>query len=205
MKTVAEQHFDIIIKDCFHSILKPLGFKKNGNNFYRRLSDLGQIVNIQKSTHYSKEHISFTINTGLFIPEYWLTYYTYHKGGVPTYPTESECAIRQRIGAMKYKIDKWYDLNLMTDIYELEKEMTDNVLNFIVPYFEKSKNKAGVLLLLEDPTINLEKFVRLIIFGEYKQSDKAQLEYDKLKQDKFIFANMKLTLLEYRDKYNLKN
>jgi hypothetical protein len=93
----------------------------------------------------------------------------------------------------------------MTDIYELEKEMTDNVLNFIVPYFEKSKNKAGVLLLLEDPTINLEKFVRLIIFGEYKQSDKGQLEYDKLKQDKFIFANMKLTLLEYRDTYNLKN
>ena len=205
MKTVTEQNFDIIIKDCFHAILKPLGFKKKGNNFYRQLRDLGQIINIQKSTYYSKEHISFTINAGLFIPEYWLTYYTYHKGGVPIYPTEPDCAIRQRIGALKYKIDKWYDLNLMTDISELKKEMTDNVLNYIVPYFEKSKNKVGVLLLLQDPTINLEKFVRLIIFGEYKQSDRAQSEYDKLKQDKFTFANMKSTLFEYRDKYNLKD
>ncbi len=93
----------------------------------------------------------------------------------------------------------------MTDISELKKEMTDNVLNYIVPYFEKSKNKVGVLLLLQDPTINLEKFVRLIIFGEYKQSDRAQSEYDKLKQDKFTFANMKSTLFEYRDKYNLKD
>ena len=64
MKTITEQNFDVIIKDCFQAILKPLGFKKKGNNFYRQLQDLGQIINIQKSSFYSKDHILFTINIG---------------------------------------------------------------------------------------------------------------------------------------------
>jgi hypothetical protein len=203
MKTVTEQNFDVIIKDCFQTILKPLGFKKKGNNFYRQLQDLGQIINVQKSSFYSKDHISFTINTGLFIPEYWLTFYTYHDGTIPDYPTEPICAIRQRIGKLKYNIDKWFDIDLSTDIAELKRETTDNVLNFIVPYFERTKTKSDVLELLQDQNVNLDKFARLIIFGEYKLFDKAQSEYDKLKEDKYTFINMKSTLFEYRDKYKL--
>ena len=202
-KTVTEQNFDIIIKDCFKTILKPLGFKKKGNNFYRQLQNLGQIINVQKSSFYSKDHISFTINTGLFIPEYWLTFYTYHNGTIPDYPTEPICAIRQRIGKLKYNIDKWFDIDLVTDIAELKRETADNVLNFIIPYFEKNKTQSDVIQLLQDENIKLDKLARLIIFGEYKHFDKAQLEYDKLKQDKYTFTNMKTTLFEYRDKYTL--
>jgi len=204
MKTDTEQHFDTIIKDCFQTILKPLGFKKKGNNFYRRLHDLGQIINIQKSSFYSKDHISFTINTGLFIPEYWLTFYTYHNGDIPIYPTEPSCAIRQRIGKLRYNgMDTWFELNSTVDITELKKETTDNVLNYIVPYFEKNKTKEDVLYLLQDQNDNLDKFVRIIIYGEYKQFDKAQMEYDKLKQDNYTFTNMKSALHEYKSKYNL--
>ena len=203
MKTITEQNFDIIIKDCFQTVLKPLDFKKKGNNFYRKLQDLGQIINVQKSSFYSKEHIKFTINTGLFIPEYWLAFYTYHKGEIPDYPTEPICAIRQRIGNLKYNTDKWFDIDLSTNIAELKSETTDNILNYIVPYFEKAKTKADVIQLLQDENISLDKFARLIILGEYNQIEKAQLEYDKLKQDKYTFTNMKSTLFEYRDKYKL--
>lgn len=70
MKTIAEQKFDSIINDSFKALINPLGFKKKGNNFYRQLPEFGQIVNVQKSMFYSKENIHFTINTGLFIPEY---------------------------------------------------------------------------------------------------------------------------------------
>ena len=100
MKSEIEQEFETIIKNCFQTVLKPLGFKKKGNNFYRKLQDLGQIVNVQKSKFNSKEHISFTINTGLFIPEFWLIFYNYQGKSVPDYPTEPECAIRQRIGKL---------------------------------------------------------------------------------------------------------
>ncbi|HLD53318.1 MAG TPA: DUF4304 domain-containing protein [Sediminibacterium sp.] len=203
MKTVTEQNFEIIIKDCFQTILKPLGFKKKGNNFYRQLQDLGQIINVQKSSLYSKDHISFTINTGLFIPEYWLTFYTYHNGTIPDYPTEPICAIRQRIGKLKYNIDKWFDLDPSTDIAALKNETIDNILNHILPYFEKAKTKADIIQLLQDENTPLDKFGRLIIFGEYNQLEKAQVEYDRLKQDKYTFANMKSTLFEYRDKYKL--
>ncbi|HEV7349853.1 DUF4304 domain-containing protein [Telluribacter sp.] len=203
MKTVAEQKFDTIIKDCFQTFLKPLEFKKKGNNFYRQLADIGQIVNIQKSSFYSKEHISFTINTGLFIPEYWLTYYTYHKGEIPNYPTEPDCAIRQRIGKLKYNIDKWFDIEAATEISELKQEMTDNVVNYIIPYFESNKTKVDVVRILQDDNLNLQNFTRLIVFGEYQHFDKAQAEYNKLKQDKYIVNNMKSSLEEYRDKYKL--
>ena len=90
-----------------------------------------------------------------------------------------------------------------TNITELKEETLDNVINYIVPYFERSKTKADILQLLQHKNIILDKFVRLIILGEYKQFAKAQSEYDKLKQDKYTFTNMKSTLFEYRDKYKL--
>lgn len=65
MKTAAETIFDRIIKEGFQEYLKPLGFKKKGNNFYLQLPDVGQIINIQKSMYYSKSQIEFTINTGI--------------------------------------------------------------------------------------------------------------------------------------------
>lgn len=205
MKTITEQSFDIIIKECFHAILKPLNFKKKGNNFYRPLKDLGQIINIQKSTFYSKDHISFTINIGLFIPEYWQVFYTYHNGVVPEYPIEPLCAIRQRIGQLKHNTDSWFELDSSTNIADLKMELKDSILNFILPYFEKNRTKSDVAILLEDQSIHLDKFVRLIVFAEYNQLDSAQSEYDKLKNDKYTFANMKSSLDEYRDKYKLKD
>ena len=203
MKTIAERKFDTIIQDCFHTVLKPLEFKKKGNNFYRQLPDLGQIINVQKSTFNSKERISFTINTGIFIPEYWLTYYTYHDGKVPEYPTEPVCAIRQRIGDLKYNKDKWFDIETGTDVNELKEEMLDNILNYIMPYFERTKTKEGVCNLLQDESIILDKFTRLIVFGEYGYYEKAQAEFYKLNRDKFVLNNLKSSLAEYKNKYKL--
>ena len=91
MKTVSEAKFDQIIKESFQELLKPLGFKKKANNFYLQLDGLGQIVNIQKSNYGTKDSIRFTINTGIFVPEYWLAYCNYRIVGNPEYPTEPEC------------------------------------------------------------------------------------------------------------------
>jgi len=203
MKTVSEIKFDYVVKECFQNILKPLGFKKKGNNFYLWLTDLGQIINFQKSTLFSKEHISFTINVGLFIPEYWLTYFTYHDGQIPIYPPESMSAIRQRIGKLKYQEDKWFDIDAHTEIEDLTADILDSVSNFILPYFRKTQTHSDVLTLLEDKLLTLDTFTRLIIYGEYKQSDKAQAEYNRLKGDKFVNLNFRQALVNYRDKYGL--
>ena len=206
MKSEIEQEFETIIKNCFQTVLKPLGFKKKGNNFYRKLQDLGQIVNVQKSKFNSKEHISFTINTGLFIPEFWLIFYNYQGKSVPDYPTEPECAIRQRIGKLKYNnLDKWFEIDNNSDFSKLNHDLNDSVVNFIIPYFEKTKTKNNIIQLLQDKSVGLEKFTRLVIFGEYNELIKAQQEYENLKQDKYIFKNHKSTLKEYKEKYNLKD
>jgi len=206
MKSEIEQEFETIIKNCFQTVLKPLGFKKKGNNFYRKLQDLGQIVNVQKSKFNSKEHISFTINTGLFIPEFWLIFYNYQGKSVPDYPTEPECAIRQRVGKLKYNnLDKWFEIDNNSDFSKLNHELNDSVVNFIIPYFEKTKTKNNIIQLLQDKSVGLEKFTRLVIFGEYNELIKAQQEYENLKQDKYIFNNHKSTLKEYKEKYNLKD
>jgi hypothetical protein len=60
MKTVSGIKFDRIIKEGFHELLKPMGFKKKANNFYL---------------------IRFTINTGIFVPEFWVVFYDYRDKG----------------------------------------------------------------------------------------------------------------------------
>jgi hypothetical protein len=86
MKTASEEKFDSLIKDC-HQILKPLGFKKKGNNFFLKKNDFGQHLNFQKSSFRTREDISFTINTGIFLPEYWSTM-DYNNGkSIPDFPT----------------------------------------------------------------------------------------------------------------------
>jgi len=206
MKTFTEAKFDTIIKEGFHEILKPLGFKKKVNNFYLQLQDLGQIINIQRSSFNSKEHINFTINTGIFIPEYWLAYYNFHNGVVPTFPTEPACAIRQRIGKLKYKgYDKWFDVNTETNVSDLMEELKDCVLNYILTYFNSINNKAAVLQILGDKTVSMETFGRLIIYGEYKEFAKAQAEYERLLNDRYTNFNFKDSLNEYKAKYGLQN
>src|SRR5687768_3070214 len=85
MKTIAEEKFNQIVKYSFHEVLKPLGFKKKNNNFYKPYEGFGQMVNLQKSIYYSKEHISFTINLGLFLPEF---YKGYLNAEPPSFPSE---------------------------------------------------------------------------------------------------------------------
>ncbi len=48
MKSPIQTAFDELIKNSFHTTLKPLKFKKKGLNFYRNLSEIGHIVQIQK-------------------------------------------------------------------------------------------------------------------------------------------------------------
>jgi hypothetical protein len=125
MKTVSEIKFEKIIKDGFHELLKPLGFKKKANNFYLQLDTIGQIINVQKSAWGNKDSISFTINTGIFVPEYWFAFYNYSDKGLPSYPTEPECLIRKRIGNIRNQHDTWYDI----------KDRTDERIRPVIPIF----------------------------------------------------------------------
>lgn len=202
MKTATEIKFDKLIKEGFHEILKPLGFKKKANNFYLQRQDLGQIINIQKNSWYSKDHINFTINTGLFLPEHWLGL-TYNQGkGIPLFPTEPECLIRKRIGELKGQHDTWYDIEEKTDENKLIIEMQLNLEKYILPYFDRTKTKEAFLNILDSEKLILAPLGKLIVYAELKQFDKAKKEYLTILKEKTnpLFLE---TVKEYGKKYGL--
>ena len=78
MKTDTQIKFDTIIKEGFTPLLKPLSFKKKALNYYRQLSEVGHIINIQKDRYSHRNHIKFRINTGIFEPKFWAVRYDFN-------------------------------------------------------------------------------------------------------------------------------
>ncbi|GAA4425347.1 hypothetical protein GCM10023188_06190 [Pontibacter saemangeumensis] len=203
MKTPTEVKFDKVVKVGFHEVLKPLGFKKKGNNFYLQLENLGQIINIQKSSYYSKDHINFTINTGIFLPEYWKGLFYNQDKEVPSFPTEPECLIRKRIGELRNQNDTWYDIDDNTEESQLISEMRANLENFILPYFNQLNTKEALLDFLNSEKLIVAPLAKLIVYGESKQLDRAKAEYtgtlSEIKNPHFLE-----TVREYGQKYGLE-
>ncbi|WP_346320323.1 DUF4304 domain-containing protein [Chitinophaga sp. YIM B06452] len=202
MKTVSEIKFEKIIKDGFHEILKPLGFKKKANNFYLKLDSVGQIINVQKNAFGNKDSISFTINTGIFVPEYWLAFYNYSDKGLPGYPTEPECLIRERIGSLRNQHDTWYHIKERTDEHYLIAEMRKNLTEFILPYFNRLDSTEKMLQELDKADMIMTPFGKLIVYGELKQFDKAKREYKGLLNNK-TSPDFLMKVREYGQKYGL--
>ena len=203
MKSIVETKFDKIIKLSFHEILKPLGFKKKGNNFYSQKKGIGHIINIQKSYYYSKEHIHFTINTGVFLPEYWLAFYNYFGKPVPDYPTEPECILRMRIGSLRNENDKWYDVTNETDEDSLIKEMKENVNEYILPHFGQTLSKDMLVDRLDQQTKWTTPLEKLIVFGELGDKEKAKREFERLITNTTRNPGFLETVKEYGKKYGL--
>jgi hypothetical protein len=203
MKTVSEKKFDRVIKEGFQELLKPIGFKKKANNFYLQLDGIGQIINVQKSLFGNRDSISFTINTGIFFPEYWLAFHNYSNKGLPEYPTEPECLIRKRIGALRKKHGTWYEIKERTDEDQLISEMSANITNFILPYFERLNSMEKMLQELESADMILVPLGKLITYGELKQFDKAKSEFETLlrkKTNPYFLERVK----EFGQKYGLQ-
>ncbi len=202
MKTETQKKFDRIIKESFIEILKPLGFKKKANNFYLQLEKIGHIINIQKSYYSTKDDIRFTINVGIFSPEYWLACFNYHNKDVPAYPSELECMIRERISGMRGLRDIWYNITPMTDIEELITEMKYNISSFILPFFEKLNTVQKLINELEASETLLHTAAKMTFFTELKLLDKARAEYRKISKERYNSQQM-VNLKDYAEKHCL--
>lgn len=202
MKTVSEIKFDRVIKEGFQELLKPLGFKKKANNFYLQLDTVGQIINVQKSRWGNKDSISFTINAGIFVPEYWLKFDNFSDKVLPAYPTETQCLIRKRIGELRNQDDTWYDIKEGTDEQELIAEMRKNLTNFILPYFSRLSSIEKMLQELDSADVMMPPIGKLILYGEFGQFDKAKREYEQLLSNSTSLPFL-MTVKEHGQKYGL--
>jgi hypothetical protein len=184
MKTLSEIKFEKIIREGFQELLKPLGFKKKGINFYLRLDTIGQIINVQKSAFGNRDNISFTINTGIFVPVIWLAFYDKSEKGIPEFPKEQECLIRKRIGKLRNQEDVWYEIQEHTDELQLIEEIRKNLKEFILPYFKRLVSIEKLLQESDNLELGISPLIKLIILGELQQFDNAKSEYEKLLMDK---------------------
>jgi hypothetical protein len=92
------------------SALKPLGFRKFGNNYNRPAADgLIQVVNFQSGQYVSIFHGSFTVNLGVYIPCVALSEGNSTPGRAVA---EFRCHIRQRLNALSgVGEDEWWPLD----------------------------------------------------------------------------------------------
>ena len=196
MKTETEKQFDYLISKIIFPHFKSIGYKKLGNNF--RLFDsenkFGKIVNFQKSSFYSKDHIHFTVNIGLYLSDF--EYYHTKKYSADKF-TEPICAVRQRIGKLMNKSDIWYDLNLETNIEELQERLEHNFLKRVIPYLNRIKTREDIInqLLIEGSDYYIARIKTLYYSGhkeralkildqEYRRASKVGTEWlDNLKHE----------------------
>jgi len=182
MKTDTQIKFDTIVKEGFTPLLKPLSFKKKALNYYRQLSEVGHIINIQKSIYSHRNHIRFRINTGIFEPKFWSVS---HTGQVPDYPTEPVCLIRKTINDLRGRKDLWYEIHNYTDELFDQLDSVEKILSAL----EKDSNLLGIT------------FDLLIFYAEHGKTEKAQAVYNQLLQKVNPLA--KPTLEGYAKKYDL--
>lgn len=203
MKTPTQTKFDELVKLAFHEVLKPLGFKKKNNSFYKSLPELGHVINLQKSMESLGDHIRFTINTGIFLPEFWEEQYNFFGKPIPTFPSEMDCAMRMRIGKLKGTQDLWFDVTEKTNLATMVTDMKTNLEAYILPHFQKIGSKTMLIDFIRQTPLVVSTGERLVIYGELNYPENAQTELDRLTQESSRNRGAQERLKEYAKKYGL--
>jgi len=144
-KSEMEVKFDLLVSNIWRHF-KPLGYKKQGNNFryYSREQNYGKIVNFQKSRWGSKNDITFTVNIGLYLPDFEF----YLRGEYPSGSfCEYDCFTCVRIGELIAKRDTWFELNDEADIGKVYEEVESYFVKFVLPYLDAFNSKDDILRL----------------------------------------------------------
>lgn len=138
-KTNAQLAFDETMK-AIYDLLKPIGFKKKGNSFYRIENTICHLINIQKSIYNNSQSVTFTANI-------CVKYLETDKN----IPSVTHFPIRERIGSLKEGGDFWYTFDEIQDIfirkqkYQSEKELIlKDIEKYALPFLNKFKNKEDI-------------------------------------------------------------
>jgi len=151
-KTKAENYFDDLVSYLF-LYLKPLGYKKKGNNFryYNKEEKWGKIINFQKSQWNTKLQITFTVNVGLYLEdwanEYNEKFLSNTKSVADNFPIHL-CAAQGRIGRIcDYNRDMWFEVHDLIDYEKLKATLDRDFVQFIIPFLDAIKTKEDVINL----------------------------------------------------------
>ncbi|WP_413998199.1 DUF4304 domain-containing protein [Flavobacterium sp. W1B] len=166
--------FDEILKNLVFPFFKELGFKKNGNGFNKKTSELTQVVNIQKSRWNHQDNVSFTFNIGFFVAELYAENWNKE---IPKFIREYDCQICFRLGQVVKGNDYWYELNNTKEKVNLEIEIYKHLENYLKPIIEKNIDLNSLKeLILNDEKVGLTtaEIYKIKIFLKVGEIEKAK-------------------------------
>lgn len=155
----AVENYKKIINDVTPS-LRERGFKKSGASFYLQNEESWGIVNFQKSTKSSSEHIVFTVNLGVASKRLLKLSSTLHVGSRPGI---WDCHWQERLGhLLEEKKDVWWTVEYQTPIDQLSHQIQEYIFNFGVSEVLKYMSDESLRALwLSDKSPSLTKIQRL--------------------------------------------
>ncbi len=119
--TSGEERFRLLLRRTHEALLKPMGFRKDGQNFRLIRNDgrlsRGYIVHFQKSAFNDRTELRFTVNIGkkscfgTIDPKF---------KDYDCFPDGQERLARI---APQYGFDKWWSITAETDMEKLETEI----------------------------------------------------------------------------------
>jgi len=140
------------IQAAVHSFLKPLGFRKKGRAYNRRTEGrLPHVVTFQmgeypigdnyvipgiRESFYGK----LAINLGVLLP---CVYEVEQRHPPPDFVREYDCTIRQRLGALAFAEDKWFEIT--HDTAGLAATIVKLLDQFGLDFFEQFKSYKDVI------------------------------------------------------------
>ena len=150
----AAQAFTQAIKNL-HILLKPLGFKKKGNHFYRCTEQgIGQLIHTQKSQWSNKSSISFTFNIGLVCPLLQHDPRLQEIGqALPDFPSIHDCLAQERIGFLlpePEQQDIWFEVADGANNAAVLQEVQTIVETFVLPHFAAHNVPQQLYLLIDN-------------------------------------------------------
>lgn len=171
---------DEIVKLAILPQLRRNAFKGSGRNFHQ-LDSAGtyRILNIQASISNSGDTGKFTINLGIFFPEFA------RLSGIPPkskIPAEADCTVRRRIGQiMPEQGDAWWQISPEINVAETSASVKAAVGEHALPWLLAD---WSVDRLRDDPNFVRPMFRGIVEFmcGDAEAAQRSlQQAYDELK------------------------
>jgi hypothetical protein len=176
-KTISQRKFDQVAKESFWKALKPRGFKKAAYHFFCQKDGWGQVLNLQRYVPGEPGNTHFTINVGLYFPEYQKA--KRPNDTLPEFPKEHDCALRFRIGELMKSADTWFDIDSDTDEVAVTRKMNGLMETYILPFFDKYSDKSSVLDDLPKLTL-ANNDQALILLAENGRTADARAQYVRM-------------------------
>ena len=127
------------LANAIKPLMKDAGFKKKAFNWYRKIDDVVQVLNIQGS-QWSK---FMYINLGIYFLDL----------GSKVQPPAYECHIRERLNGITTDLSRYNELcdfeNTIPDLQRYQ-EIAELIQGVALPWLERCSSKEGVKKYLQD-------------------------------------------------------